>query len=31
VRKSVLGAKRGSIAAERDAIIRALDLSFTGF
>jgi toxin CcdB len=31
VRKSVLGAPRASIVAERDAIIRALDLLFTGF
>jgi len=31
VRKSVLGATRGSIAGARDAIIAALDLLFTGF
>jgi toxin CcdB len=31
VRKSVLGASRASIASERDAIIAALDLLFTGF
>jgi toxin CcdB len=31
VRRSVLGATRGSIAAERDAIIAALDVLFTGF
>jgi toxin CcdB len=31
VRKSVLGNARGSIAGERDAIIAALDLLFTGF
>ena len=31
VRKSLLGAPRGSIATERHAIIRALDLLFTGF
>jgi len=31
VRKSVLGEPRGSIAAERDKIIAALDLLFTGF
>jgi toxin CcdB len=31
VRKSVLGQTRGSIAGERDAIIAALDLLFTGF
>jgi toxin CcdB len=31
VRKSVLGATRGSIAAERNAIVTALDLLFTGF
>jgi len=31
VRKSVLGDPRGSIAAERDALIGALDLLFTGF
>jgi toxin CcdB len=31
VRKSVLGHACGSIAADRDAIIAALDLVFTGF
>jgi toxin CcdB len=31
VRKSVLGRPLGSIAAERDKIIAALDLLFTGF
>jgi hypothetical protein len=31
VRKSVLGQTCGSIAAERDAVIAALDLLFTGF
>jgi len=31
VRKSVLGKPHGSIAAARDAIIRALDILFTGF
>lgn len=31
VRKSVLGPVRGSIAADRDAIVDALDLLFTGF
>lgn len=31
VRKSVLGATHASIAGERDAIIAALDLLFTGF
>jgi|SRR5713226_8660312 len=31
VRKSALGNTRGSIAGERDAIIAALDLLFTGF
>jgi toxin CcdB len=31
VRKSVLGNPRASIAGERDAIIAALDLLFTGF
>lgn len=31
VRRSVLGAPRGSIADARDAIIAALDLLFTGF
>jgi toxin CcdB len=31
VRKSVLGDARGSISRERDAIIAALDLLFTGF
>ena len=31
VRKRVLGNARGSIAGERDAIIAALDLLFTGF
>ena len=31
VRKSVLGNPRGSIASERDAVIGALDLLFTGF
>jgi toxin CcdB len=31
VRKSVLGNAHGSIAGERDAIIAALDLLFTGF
>jgi toxin CcdB len=31
VRKSLLGNPRGSIASERDAIIKALDLLFTGF
>jgi len=31
VRKSVLGDPRGSIAHERDAVIGALDLLFTGF
>ena len=31
VRKSVLGAPRGSIASERDKIIGALDLLFTGY
>jgi toxin CcdB len=31
VRKSVLGQTCGSIASERDAIIAALDLLFTGF
>lgn len=31
VRKHVLGAARGSIANERDAVIAALDLLFTGF
>jgi len=31
VRKSVLGTPRASIAAERDNLIRALDLLFTGF
>jgi CcdB protein len=31
VRKSVLGDPRGSIASEREALIGALDLLFTGF
>jgi toxin CcdB len=31
VRTSVLGAPRASIASARDAVIRALDLLFTGF
>src|SRR5262245_33922427 len=31
VRKSVLGNPRGSIANDRDAVIGALDLLFTGF
>jgi toxin CcdB len=31
VRKSVLGDPHGSIASERDALISALDLLFTGF
>jgi toxin CcdB len=31
VRKSVLGNPRASIASDRDAIIAALDLLFTGF
>jgi toxin CcdB len=31
VRKSVLGSTRGSLAHERDHIIAALDLLFTGF
>jgi toxin CcdB len=31
VRKSVLGKPRASIAEHRDAIVRALDLLFTGF
>jgi toxin CcdB len=31
VRKSVLGTARGSVAGERDGIIAALDLLFTGF
>jgi len=31
VRKSVLGDPRGSISSERDALIGALDLLFTGF
>jgi toxin CcdB len=31
VRKSVLGAPRGSLGHERDQIIAALDLLFTGF
>jgi toxin CcdB len=31
VRTNVLGETRGSIAGERDAIITALDLLFTGF
>ena len=31
VRKSVLGHTCGSVASERDAIIAALDLLFTGF
>jgi toxin CcdB len=31
VRRSVLGQTRGSIAGERDSIIAALDLLFTGF
>jgi toxin CcdB len=31
VRKSVLGNPRASIAADRDAVIAALDLLFTGF
>ena len=31
VRKSVLGPVRGSVAQQREAIIRALDLLFTGF
>jgi toxin CcdB len=31
VRKSVLGNPRGSIVSERDALIAALDLLFTGF
>lgn len=31
VRKSVLGKARASIAAERDKIISALDMLFTGF
>jgi toxin CcdB len=31
VRKSVLGKPSGSIAAERDKIINALDMLFTGF
>jgi toxin CcdB len=31
VRKSVLGQPRGSIAGDRDAIINALDLLFSGF
>jgi hypothetical protein len=31
VRKSLLGASRGSIAGAQDAVIAALDLLFTGF
>jgi toxin CcdB len=31
VRKSVLGETRGSVASERDKIIGALDLLFTGY
>jgi len=31
VRKSALGSVRGTIAAERDTIVAALDLLFTGF
>ena len=31
VRKSALGKVRGSVAGERDSIIAALDLLFTGF
>jgi len=31
VRKSVLGQPRGSLAADRDKIIGALDMLFTGF
>jgi toxin CcdB len=31
VRKSALGSARGSIAGERDAVLAALDLLFTGF
>jgi hypothetical protein len=31
VRKSALGPARGSAAAERDRIIAALDVLFTGF
>jgi len=31
VRKNALGAPRGSVAGERDKIIAALDLLFTGF
>jgi toxin CcdB len=31
VRKSVLGKPHGSIASARDAILRALDILFTGF
>ena len=31
VRKSTLGNARGSVGAERDAIIAALDVLFTGF
>ncbi|MBV9968921.1 MAG: CcdB family protein, partial [Xanthobacteraceae bacterium] len=31
VRKNVLGPARGTLAHERDAIIAALDLLFTGF
>jgi toxin CcdB len=31
VRKSVLGALRGSVVGARDAVIAALDLLFTGF
>ena len=31
VRRTVLGAPRGSIARARDAVIAALDLLFTGF
>jgi hypothetical protein len=31
VRKSVLGQPRGSLASDRDKIIGALDMLFTGF
>ena len=31
VRESVLGQPRGSVAGERDKIIAALDMLFTGF
>ncbi len=31
VRKSVLGQPRGSLASDRDKIIAALDMLFTGF